>query len=76
VVLFLHASILFKPTLDEIEKDYYMKVYMVAYIFYETNNRGRRYAESLVNRGDNVNVIAAGKPGQRGFEKIRDVNCI
>lgn len=34
------------------------KICMVAYTFYEMDNRVRRYAEALVKRGDHVDVIA------------------
>jgi glycosyltransferase involved in cell wall biosynthesis len=46
---------------------------MVAYAFYEGDNRIRRYAESLVQRGDQVEAIALGRPGQVAFEVIRGV---
>jgi len=36
------------------------KICMVSYNSYETDNRVRRYAESLANRGDHVDVIALG----------------
>jgi glycosyltransferase involved in cell wall biosynthesis len=35
-----------------------MRVCMVAYTFYETDNRVMRYAETLAKRGDEVDVIA------------------
>lgn len=35
-----------------------MRVCMVAYTFYDYDNRVRRYAETLVKRGDEVDVIA------------------
>lgn len=35
-----------------------MKICMVAYTFYESDARVRRYAESLARRGDQVDVIA------------------
>lgn len=50
-----------------------MKICMVAYAFYETDNRIRRYAEALVKRGDQVCAIALRKPGQISFEVIRGV---
>jgi glycosyltransferase involved in cell wall biosynthesis len=37
---------------------------MPVYTFYEGDNRVRRYAEALVKRGDTVDIIACGKPGQ------------
>lgn len=36
------------------------KICMVAYSYYESDNRVRRYAETLVGRGDQVEVIALG----------------
>lgn len=41
-----------------------MRVCMLAYTFYEGDNRVMRYAESLAARGDEVEVIALRKPGQ------------
>ncbi|MBD3347202.1 MAG: glycosyltransferase [Chitinivibrionales bacterium] len=41
-----------------------MKTGMVAYTFYEDDNRVRRYAEALAKRGDEVEVIAARPRGQ------------
>jgi len=37
---------------------------MLAYTFYEGDNRVRRYAEALVKRGDSVDVVVCGQPGQ------------
>lgn len=39
-----------------------MHVGMVAYTFYESDNRVMRYAETLVARGDQVDVIALRRP--------------
>jgi glycosyltransferase involved in cell wall biosynthesis len=47
---------------------------MVAYTFYETDNRVRRYAETLVKRGDEVDAIVLRRAGQSAFEVIRGVN--
>src|SRR3984957_17327642 len=41
-----------------------MKACMVAYTFYEADNRVRRYAEALVKRGDRVDVVALRQEGQ------------
>src|SRR5208283_2524237 len=41
-----------------------MKVCMIAYTFYEGDNRVMRYAEALAKRGDEVDVIALRKEGQ------------
>jgi glycosyltransferase involved in cell wall biosynthesis len=46
---------------------------MVAYTFYETDNRVRRYAEALAKRGDPVDAIALWREGQQRFEVIRGV---
>lgn len=51
-----------------------MKVCMLSYSHYETDNRVRRYAESLVLRGDSVDVFALRLKGQIRFENIRGVN--
>lgn len=46
---------------------------MVAYTFYEADNRVRRYAEALARRGDEVDAIVLRRPGQAPFEIIRGV---
>jgi glycosyltransferase involved in cell wall biosynthesis len=51
-----------------------MKICHIAYTFYESDNRVRRYAESLVKRGDTVDVIALRRKGQQYYEKIKNVN--
>ncbi len=51
-----------------------MRACMVAYTFYETDNRVRRYAETLVKRGDQVEAIVLRRPGQSPFEVIRGVH--
>lgn len=51
-----------------------MRVCMLAYTFYENDNRVRRYAETLARRGDTVDAIALRRPGQDSFEVIRGVN--
>jgi len=50
-----------------------MHVCMIAYTFYEEDNRVMRYSEALAGRGDKVDVIAASKPGQPQFEVINGV---
>jgi glycosyltransferase involved in cell wall biosynthesis/peptidoglycan/xylan/chitin deacetylase (PgdA/CDA1 family) len=40
------------------------RVAMMAYAFYDTDNRIRRYAETLVRRGDEVDAIALRRPGR------------
>lgn len=49
------------------------KICMVAYTFYETDNRVRRYAEALAKRGDTVDAIALSRDGKEPFETIRGV---
>ena len=39
------------------------RICMVAYTFYETDSRVMRYAEALVQRGDEVEVFALRRPG-------------
>jgi len=47
---------------------------MVAYTFYEGDNRVRRYAETLVKDGVDVDAIVLRKPGQKPHEIIRGVH--
>lgn len=46
---------------------------MVAYTFYDADNRVRRYAEALARRGDQVDAIALAREGQPAFEVIQGV---
>jgi glycosyltransferase involved in cell wall biosynthesis len=46
---------------------------MLAYTFYDADNRVRRYAEALVRRGDQVDAIAIAREGQPAFEMIQGV---
>jgi glycosyltransferase involved in cell wall biosynthesis len=46
---------------------------MLAYTFYEADNRVRRYAETLVKRGDEVDAIVLRRKGQLPFEVIKGV---
>jgi glycosyltransferase involved in cell wall biosynthesis len=46
---------------------------MLAYTFYEKDNRVRRYAEALVKRGDQVDAIALAREGQPSFQLIKGV---
>jgi glycosyltransferase involved in cell wall biosynthesis len=50
-----------------------MRVCMPVYSFYENDNRVRRYAETLVARGDVVEVIALRRSHQSTEEVIRGV---
>jgi glycosyltransferase involved in cell wall biosynthesis len=47
---------------------------MLVYSFYESDNRVMRYAETLVKRGDLVDVVALRKDGQPFHEVLRGVN--
>ncbi|MBD3317336.1 MAG: glycosyltransferase [Chitinivibrionales bacterium] len=51
-----------------------MKVCMVAYTFYEGDNRVRRYAESLAARGDHVDVFALRQEGSGRRTRLQGVN--
>ncbi len=51
-----------------------MRVCMVAYTFYEPDNRVRRYAETLVRRGDQVDAIVLRQPGQQNRTVVSGVN--
>jgi glycosyltransferase involved in cell wall biosynthesis len=51
-----------------------MKICMLAYTFYEADNRVRRYAEALAKRGDRVDAIALARPGKAPFEIINGVH--
>ncbi len=50
-----------------------MKVCMLAYTHYERDNRVRRYAETLVRRGDAVDVISLRWGDQRDYDRINGV---
>lgn len=47
---------------------------MLAYTFYEQDNRVRRYAEALAKRGDQVDAIALRRPTSSATEVIQGVN--
>lgn len=51
-----------------------MRVCMLSYSYYESDNRVRRYAESLAERGDSVDIIAISNGKRPKYEKIRGVN--
>jgi len=59
-------------------KKYYInkpiRVCMPAYTFYETDNRVKRYAEHLVQEGNDVDVIALRRAGQTSHEVINGVH--
>lgn len=51
-----------------------MRVCMLAYTYYETDNRVRRYAEALARRGDRVDAVALARAGQPPYEVIQGVH--
>src|SRR5439155_22414541 len=50
-----------------------VRVCVIAYTFYAYDNRVRRYAETLANRGDEVDVIALRRRGRPQLEVINGV---
>lgn len=61
-------------TINLSERGYPMRVCMLAYTYYEGDNRVRRYAEALAKRGDTVDVVACGQKGQLSHTVISGVN--
>lgn len=53
-----------------------MKACMLAYTFYETDNRVRRYAEALAGRGDRVDAVAVAREGKASTETIKGVRVV
>ncbi len=53
-----------------------MNVCMIAYTFYENDNRVMRYAETLAARGDHVDIIALRKGPNECGEVVNGVNVI
>ena len=53
-----------------------MKACMLAYTFYETDNRVMRYAEELVRQGWTVEAIALRREGQAKTENINGVEVL
>jgi len=51
-----------------------VRVCMIAYSFYETDNRVMRYAETLAKRGDHVEVFALQREGSLRQEVLDGVN--
>lgn len=47
---------------------------MLAYSFYTNDARVRRYAESLANRGDHVDIIALRNSNEKEYEILNGVN--
>jgi glycosyltransferase involved in cell wall biosynthesis len=56
------------------KKENKMKACMVAYTFYEGDNRVRRYAETLQRRGDEVDAIVLRQDDHPDFAKVAGVN--
>ena len=50
-----------------------MKICMLAYTFYETDNRVIRYAETLRKRGNQVDIIALRRKGQNDIDEVDGV---
>jgi glycosyltransferase involved in cell wall biosynthesis len=50
-----------------------LRVAMLTYSFYESDNRVRRYAETLVRRGDVVDVISLRREGQADYNELNGV---
>jgi glycosyltransferase involved in cell wall biosynthesis len=51
-----------------------MNICMPAYTFYESDNRVRRYAETLAARGDIVDVVVLRQRGQKKYDVMNGVN--
>lgn len=51
-----------------------MKICMVVYSFYEVDTRVMQYANALARRGDSVDVLSIGRPGQPKHEVFDRVN--
>jgi glycosyltransferase involved in cell wall biosynthesis len=54
--------------------DNFMRTCMLAYTYYEYDNRVMRYAETLAKRGHHVDVMALGKAQPPGGELLRGVH--
>lgn len=50
-----------------------LRVAMLTYSFYESDNRVRRYAETLVRRGDSVDVISLRRKGENVLNELNGV---
>ncbi len=51
-----------------------MKICMLAYTFYDYDNRVKRYAEYLVENGHEVDVISLKIPTQNAFDTVKGVS--
>jgi len=64
----------YRETVPASSRNTRKKICMVAYSPYESDNRVRRYAETLAKRGDQVDVIALSRePSQPSVEEIEGV---
>jgi glycosyltransferase involved in cell wall biosynthesis len=61
------------PRVTKPQKRRPLRVCMVAYTFYETDSRVMRYAETLAQRGDQVDVFSLRKPGTMRAEMLGGV---
>ncbi len=59
---------------EKLEPAKTLRVCMIAYSFYETDNRVMRYAETLAKRGDHVEVFALQRDGMPRQEVLDGVN--
>jgi glycosyltransferase involved in cell wall biosynthesis/peptidoglycan/xylan/chitin deacetylase (PgdA/CDA1 family) len=50
-----------------------LRVCMPTYSFYESDNRVRRYAETLAREGNHVEVFSLKRPGQKNVERLHGV---
>lgn len=63
-----------KPAESPIKKNGKLRACMVAYAFYESDNRVRRYAETLVRRGYEVDAVALRREDQPEYENLKGVH--
>jgi glycosyltransferase involved in cell wall biosynthesis len=63
----------YRDRIPRLSRNTRKKVCMVAYTGYESDNRVRRYAETLVERGDQVDVIAITVPSSGPEKEINGV---
>jgi glycosyltransferase involved in cell wall biosynthesis len=73
---FLTIRMNLRGAYPQMSKQNHIKACMLAYAFYETDNRIRRYAEALVKRGDEVEAIVLGRKGQPTEEIIKGVRVL
>lgn len=51
-----------------------MNICMVAYAYYESDNRIRRYSEELVRQGHTVDAVVIKHPHDSAFAQVDGVN--